>query len=152
MELLMDKLINTHDVWTILSSVVTFLSLFFFKKSIGIVLLSIEYFFRRFPNTRSTWIRTFAMILVSSTFPGRNWLWPVVKLGISNFSPDFPNVSAILNPLSAVITSPYWTYFRKFEFSVINWKLVQPPHPLKMKQIVPWEVIPMRNFAVLSGA
>ena len=59
------------------------------------------------------------------------------------------SVSAILNSLSVIITSPYWTYFRKFEFSVINWSLALPPHHFEMKQIVPGMVIPMRNFAVL---
>ena len=111
----------------------------------------IEYriLFRRFPITRSTWIRTLAMVLVSSTSYGRNWLWPLGKLGISNFAPNVPNISAILNPLSAIMTSPYWAYFRKFEFSVINWSLVLPPHPFEMKQIFPLWVIPMINFALL---
>ena len=91
------KLINAHDVWTMLSSVVTFSSLILIKKSMGIAPLSIKYFFRRFPITYSTWIRTFAMVLVSSTSSGCNWLWPLVKLGISNFAPNVPNVFAILN-------------------------------------------------------
>ena len=55
------RLINVHDVWTILSSVVTFSLSFFIKKSFGIVPLSIKYFFRRFPITRPSWIQTFTI-------------------------------------------------------------------------------------------
>ena len=71
----------------------------------GNVLSSKEYFFFILPVTLSTCIRTFAIRLVNSTSSGFNYFLPLVKEGMINCAPYVPNVSEILNPLSAITLS-----------------------------------------------
>ena len=74
-------LTRAQQTYTILSNGVADLS-GDVKKSIGCVALRSENFFRIFPITRSTWIQTLAIFLVSSTSIPESWLLPLVKAGI----------------------------------------------------------------------
>ena len=125
---------------TILSKVVKDSSLFS-KKSMGNVLSSKEYFFFILPVTLSTCIPTFAIRLVNSFLP-------LVKEGMINCAPYVPNVSEILNPLSAITLPSWFIFLKKFEFSVICWSLDLPPHPSEIKQFEPCGVMPIKYFAV----
>ena len=112
------------------------------KKSIGCVALRSENFFRIFPITRSMWIRTLAIFLVSSTslpeswvsstsIP-ESWLLPLVKAGILRVEQYEPTESLISNPLSARTVSPGTRLLSREQCSVMYLSLVLPPHPSDM--------------------
>ena len=67
--------------------------------SCGFCEISKNTFFTEHPRaTASEWFLCLQLPLVVTDF------WTLVKLGILNFAPNVPNVSAILNPLPAIIT------------------------------------------------
>ena len=87
------------------------------RKSVGSVLCKIVYLRRSRPITLSTWILT-----------GSSWDLPFVNAGITYLACFMPTVSAVVNPLSAIIMSPGISLSSKPQFSVKYLSEVLPPH------------------------
>lgn len=73
---------------------------------------------------------------------------PLVKAGISNFAPTILTVSSIKKTLSAKTISPGKSKLRSPDFSVKYLSLVLPPQAFDIYDIVPYGVIPIKNFIV----
>ena len=119
------------------------------RKSIGRIPLNIVYFLRRRPITRSTCIRTFAMLLVFSTSTGSSWSLPRVKAGIDNWACLNIRDSCMVNPRSARTRSPGRSFSNMPQFSVKNLSEVLPPQAFETNEIVPCGVMPIKTFTVL---
>lgn len=119
------------------------------RKSVGSVLCKMVYLRRSRPMTLSTWILMLAMPLVFSTSTGSSWVLPLVNAGITSLACFSPTLSAIVNPLSAIIMSPGISLSSKPQFSVKYLSEVLPPHARDMKEMVPCGVIPINTFIVL---
>ena len=98
------------------------------RKSVGSVLCKIVYLRHSRPMTLSTWILTLAMPLVFSKLTGSSWVLPLVNAGITSLACFRPTLSAIMNPLSAIILSPGINLSSKPQFSVKYFSDVLPPH------------------------
>ncbi|PFX14271.1 hypothetical protein AWC38_SpisGene21582 [Stylophora pistillata] len=82
------------------------------------------------PITLSTWIRTLAMPLVSSTSMGSNCFNPLMKTGITSLACFRLTLSEMVKPLSAITKSPGSNFSKKPQFSVEYLSDVRPPHAL----------------------
>eukprot|EP00117_Sycon_ciliatum_P010698 scpid19210/ scgid0645/ len=76
------------------------------RKSIGSIPRKIEYFLRRFPITRSTWMRTFAMLRVVCTSSADSCFLPLVNAGMWSLAPCTATSSWMSKPRSARTMSP----------------------------------------------
>ena len=119
------------------------------KSVIDIVLCKIGYFCLMHPITHSTWICTFAILLVSSTSMADSWLFPFVKAAIYSLTWTVPMYSAMSNLRSARTTSLGKSFWSIPLFSVKCLSLTHPPQQSDTKHTTPWGVMPRRTFAIL---
>ena len=94
---------------------------------------------------RSTWIRTFAFFLVSSTSTAESCVFPLVKAGMCNLD---ATDSAISKPRSANTTSPGSNFCKIPQCSVRYLSLTHPPHASNTNPTTPWGKILIKTFAV----
>ena len=119
------------------------------RKSMGSVLCKIVYLRRSRPMTLSTWILMLVMPFVFSPSTGSSWVLPLVNADITSLACFRPTLSAIVNPLSAIIMSQGISLSSKPQFSVKYLSEVLPPHAWDIKEMVPCGVIPINTFIVL---
>ena len=133
---LMDKVLLGHNIWVqFYPKLLRFISI---QWIMSCLIKSISVLYFQWP---------FQHVFEHSLFVSSTWHL-LVKEGMTNCAPYVPNVSEILNPLSAIFLSSWFIFLKKSEFSVICWSLDLPSHPSEINQIEPSGVIPIKYFAV----
>ena len=117
-------------------------------KLMGMVFLRIANHFIR-PIARSTWILAFAIFFVLTTSAAVCCSIPELGGGISRLALRISNSELIVNPLSAKITSPGSTKFRKPDSLTICLSEARPPQPADKKLIMPLGAVTTKYVAVL---